>query len=260
MQRLRIGKKQAGDEDDALLEEAIKLAAVEEKEMKVKEKENCTHGYDSSSIFQARICEDYLKVFTEGYHAALDDNTIPGRLDCIAKGFSTARMKYTNELKQEYYLERLKSYSFAEGTKFILDGNYDGARVCAIVALQMKVLCAVTVPDAQKCDELSDADEHTLVQFFRKHIPCSCLEEKYKQVKSITKMGICGNGACPLPGNRAVRSKMLKCTGCHNVSYCSRECQEAAWAKHKKICGKVLGQITNDIRELLGKKKIDEQN
>src|SRR5210317_1033358 len=68
MQRLKIGE-QEGDEDDeeAMLEQAIKLATIEEQEMKVKEKENCTHGYNPSSIFQARICEDYLKTFTESY-------------------------------------------------------------------------------------------------------------------------------------------------------------------------------------------------
>ncbi len=72
MQRLRIDKQQAGDEDDALLEEAIKLAAVEEQEMKEKEKENCTHDYNPSSIFQARFCEDFLKTFTESYHSAIN--------------------------------------------------------------------------------------------------------------------------------------------------------------------------------------------
>ena len=63
MQRLKISKREAGDEDDALLEEAIKLAAVEEQEMKVKEKENCTHGYNPS-IFQKEFCEDYFKKYT----------------------------------------------------------------------------------------------------------------------------------------------------------------------------------------------------
>lgn len=38
MQRLRIGEQQTDGGDDALLEEAIKLAAAEEQEMKVKEK------------------------------------------------------------------------------------------------------------------------------------------------------------------------------------------------------------------------------
>ena len=57
MQRLKIGKQQA-DEDDALLEEAIKLAAVEEQEMKAKDKENCTHGYNPSSTFR----HDFVKI------------------------------------------------------------------------------------------------------------------------------------------------------------------------------------------------------
>ena len=96
-----------------------------------------------------------------------------------------------------------------------------------------------------KIMELSLADEHTLVQFFRKQIPCSCLDEKYKEVKSITKMGICFNDCCPLPGSM-IRSKMLRCTGCingHNVSYCSRACQEAHWPVHKIVCGKTTQEM-----------------
>jgi hypothetical protein len=89
MQRLRIEKQQADDEDDALLEQAIKLAAVEEQEMKLKEtemkaketemkeeeKDNCTHGYNPSSIFQTRYCADSLKTFTESYHSATRGNS-----------------------------------------------------------------------------------------------------------------------------------------------------------------------------------------
>jgi hypothetical protein len=60
MQRLRIGE-QKGDEDEHL-EEAIKLAAIEEQEMKERGKENCTHGYNPSSTRQARVLEDFMKI------------------------------------------------------------------------------------------------------------------------------------------------------------------------------------------------------
>ena len=63
MQRLKIGDKQAGEEDDALLEEAIKLAAVEKLQIEKEEKENCTHGYNTS-MFQKEFCEDYFKIYT----------------------------------------------------------------------------------------------------------------------------------------------------------------------------------------------------
>ena len=256
MQRLKIGDKQADEDDvEAMLEQAIKLAAVEEqemkgkeKEMKVGEKENCTHGYNHpSSRFQARYCENYLKSFTESFHNA-SRNSRRDRLQSALDAFKTAHdtsAKTTKVSRNRSNFECINLCCVAEGTTFILDGKSDDARLCAVLALYIKRTTADELPDPQNMIELLDGDEHTLVQFFRKQIPCSCLDEKYKQVKSITKMGICFNESCPLPGNM-IRSKMLRCTGCingHNVSYCSRACQEADWPKHKIVCGKTAQEI-----------------
>jgi hypothetical protein len=250
-----IGDKQACNEDDAFLEEAIKLAAVEEQEMKAKEKENCTHGYNPSSIFEARFCENYLKAFTESYHnnASTRGNKPLARLSTANAAFSTAidrsnSANTTNISRKKSDIECINPFCVAEGTKNILDGKSDAARVCAVLALYMNFNMNYTkgdeFPDLQKMMEVIDGDEHTLVQFFRKQIPCSCLDEKYKEVKSITKMGVCCNDdSCPLPGNMAIRSKMLQCTRCRNVSYCSKECQEADWPKHKQACGKTFQEI-----------------
>ena len=268
MQRLRIEKQQADDEDDALLEQAIKLAAVEEQEMKVKEtemkeeeeqKDNCTHGYNPSSIFQARYCADYLKTFTESYHSATRGNSRDGRFKSIMGTLGTAvtaatSANFTNISRDLSNRDSVNPFCLAKGTKFILDGNCDDARLCAVLA----VFNTDKLPNTRKMIELLDGDEHTLVQFFRKQIPCSCLDEKYKEVKSTTKMGICFNDECPLPGSMAVRSKMLRCTGClnyHYVSYCSRECQEADWPHHKKLCGKTVQEIaaTQDFQDAFAK-------
>ncbi len=80
-------------------------------------------------------------------------------------------------------------------------------------------------------------DEHTLVSFLRKNIPCNCLDEKYNEVKdTVKKMGLCQNRHCKIPGCQVERSKMLKCARCLSVSYCSSECQAAHWCEHKKRC------------------------
>jgi hypothetical protein len=249
MQRLKIGKQQAGDDDDALLEQAIKLAAIEEQEIKVTGKENCMHGYIPSSIFQARFCEDFMKTFMESYLAST--RKIRGNSPCDQmKSFKVALGTVCSTINTSRIRSNaacINLFCLAEGVKFILDGNYDDARLCAILALMIKTTKADKLPDNQKSLELQCGDEQTLVQFFRKQIPCSCLDEKYKEVKSITKMGVCYNEDCPLPGKMAVRSKMLQCTGCgnngRNVSYCSRQCQKADWPVHKKYCGKTVQEI-----------------
>ena len=250
MRRLKIGEprgEQQGDEDDALLEQAIILA---EQEMKVKGKENCTHGYNPSSIFQARYCEDFVKKFLESYYSATRGDSRLDGLNSVIDAFGTTittSTVTTYASRNKSNKECISSCCLAKGTKFILDGKSDDApRLCAVLASYMKRADEGELPDFQKIMELLDADEHTLVQFFRKQIPCSCLDEKYKQVKSITKMGICYNEGCPLPGKMAVRSKMFRCTGCLNyryVSYCSRECQEAHWPRHKEFCGKTTQEI-----------------
>ena len=268
MQRLKIGE-QKGDEDDveAMLDEAIILAAVEKQEMKVKEKENCTHGYRSSRL-QAQFCENHLKTFMESYHVHLKTfmesyqstcyDGVHARCNSANAAFSTAITKSfstTNVSRNASNAACVKPFCLAEGTKIILDGNYDDARLPALLALITKSADAAELPDRQKMLELLDGDEHTLVQFFRKQIPCSCLDEKHKEVKSVTKMGICFNDAsCPLPGNMAVRSKMLRCTGCRNVNYCSRECQEANWPMHKNFCGLTTQEIAAKTLEIAAKR------
>ena len=83
---------------------------------------------------------------------------------------------------------------------------------------------------------------HTLVQFLRKRIPCSCLKQKRKEVKSITKMGRCCRRACPLPNRMTAKNTMVYCTKCKLANYCSRQCQEADWKMHKQLCQGVQAQ------------------
>ena len=87
-----------------------------------------------------------------------------------------------------------------------------------------------------KIVELCVGDDHTLVSYYRKRIPCSCLDEKYKKVKSVKKMGFCYNIDCNMPDGMVERGKMFCCTRCGDANYCSVECQKADRKKHKKLC------------------------
>ena len=52
MKRLQIGIK---NDDDALLEEAMKLAAFEQKEFEEEQRKNCKHGYTPSPLMSALL-------------------------------------------------------------------------------------------------------------------------------------------------------------------------------------------------------------
>ena len=137
------------------------------------------------------------------------------------------------------------SYYLCHGTESILEGNDSYAHECAIYARYMEQWTAVyldmthAIMNWSKVEAMS-ADSHTRVKFLRRRIPCRCLDKKYDEVKSITKMGLCFNQQCP---DRIVeRSKTMYCSGCRSVTYCSRECHKASWTAHKEICDEIAAR------------------
>ena len=123
------------------------------------------------------------------------------------------------------------------GADEILKGEYDYARECAIIARYFEQFIAVVLKRIQatikfnKVEEVS-LDLHTLVKFFRHRIPCSCLDEKYEEVKNVIKVGMCYNKQCNLPNRMTERRKSMYCSRCRCATYCSRECQKAHWSTH----------------------------
>ncbi len=146
-------------------------------------------------------------------------------------------------------MEKVVLYLLCIGTTHFLDGNtHYGVCGAAYFAIYLEQFIAGVFHKKQativwtKIIETLEADEHTLVRFLQKRVPCSCLDEKYKEVKSITKMGICGNPECSLPERKAARSKMLYCTRCCAVNYCTQECQVADWQRHRKFCNSLVAR------------------
>ncbi len=137
------------------------------------------------------------------------------------------------------------SYCLSKGTQDLLDGkllSHSDARKNATCVRYFQQHIAVELKQTQalfnwpKICDTRYADEHTLVKFFRKRIPCSCLNEKYEEVKHITKKGICNNEECSTQSRWVDRSRTKYCSRCRCVAYCSRECQEAHWSEHKTDC------------------------
>jgi len=251
MERLNIDD----DTEVALLDEAIKLAAAEKEALEsraVEEEKSftivtrqsrtiqCYHGYVPGE--DHFIIDNFVKTFLSGFNS-LGGETYVGEHINVAH---QATREQHPEVGNDYCKMKLVLSLFLfQGTQAVLEGRIGDARSFAAVAFYLEDYItfhfedeANDVFDAVKQLELLIADQHTLVKYLRKNIPCSCLDEKYKQVKSITKMGFCCNENCSLPSRMVERSTMLYCTRCRTVNYCSRECQKAAWPKHKSHCDK----------------------
>ena len=253
MQQLKIDDDEA--DEDTFLEEAIKLAAAEKEALKAAEKEekkafkrtitlnnnNCMHGFDTHGDPEkarrvVEFCEEYLDAFY-----STTGSTV------LAVGIKTANELTGEKFDDVWYnlpeMELVVSCFVTCATDEYLKGEIMSARVRAAIANYFEsIVCFMlqtknkNIADTTKMTELTIADEHTLVKYLRKHISCECLDEKYKQVKSITKMGSCANQLCS--NRRVERKSMLYCTRCRIVNYCSSACQNVDWPKHKEHCGK----------------------
>ena len=146
-------------------------------------------------------------------------------------------------------MEIVMSYYLCHGTESILEGNDSYAHECAMYARYMEQWTAIyldmthAIMNWSKVEAMSIGDIHTCVKLFRRRIPCSCLDEKYDEVKNITEMGICYSPECKFPDGCVERSKTMYCSGCRCVTYCSRECQKASWTTHKEECDGCVARI-----------------
>ena len=200
----------------------------------------CWHGFVPLSHGSSNwICKDFINA----YLAAYDSEDKVGR--AIVTAYNATKGEYANVYSSK--LDIVVSLLLSRGTTLILEGKNKPARLYASLACYFEdYMAAVGLhkskasPSLSKQFELLSADDHTLVSYYRKRIPCDCLDEKYKEVKSVKKMGLCDNLDCNLPGRKAERSKMFSCTRCAEANYCSDECQRAAWKKHKVYCDDIV--------------------
>ena len=198
----------------------------------------CRHGCPSPSLSpdEGKMFKDFINAYIDIFRSH----------NKVAEGFVEA-YEATEEKYAEVYASKLDiviSLLLGNGTQMILEGDNSQAQLYAFLASyfeQVFLEClhqTKTTVNSTSPPELYGADDHTLVSYYRKRIPCSCLDEKYKEVKSVKKMGLCRNPNCSLPDHgRVERSKMFSCARCGNVNYCSVECQRADWIRHREGCG-----------------------
>ena len=89
---------------------------------------------------------------------------------------------------------------------------------------------------AMMAQDLVDGGEREVTKFFRKRIACSCLDDKWKQVKRQPKLG-----ACMHCNQQNRRSELMLCTRCRAGQYCSKDCQLTDVPRHKDCCMRHAG-------------------
>ena len=62
-----------------------------------------------------------------------------------------------------------------------------------------------------RVNDLLIGDDRRRVSYLKKRIPCSCLDAKFKELKSLPKMGMCCAADCSFPKRRVKLSAMLSC-------------------------------------------------
>ena len=204
----------------------------------------CTHGFTPRS---EQICIEFISTFTRQFFEFSGRKSLAA---CLEVADKATLDKFADVWNDSVKMKIVISMYLFNGTQDVLENNYDNANQHATFARYFEQHIAVELEQSQalvnwpKVDDTYDADEHTLVKFFRKRIPCSCLDEKYEEVKHITKMGFCYNPQCSIPGRSVKRSKAKYCSRCRCVTYCSRECQVADWSSHKPNCDNGAAIIT----------------
>mmetsp|Transcript_4929 Transcript_4929/g.7206 ORF Transcript_4929/g.7206 Transcript_4929/m.7206 type:complete len:258 (-) Transcript_4929:161-934(-) len=202
--------------------------------LQLQDTDSCVHGYEPPVEAAAEFVKHFLHIFGQV--------PIEGNPHGVATAAS--REKYPEVWTSDGKMTVIKSLFLAVGTNCIVSGDIDLARQCASCANYFKSFIEDIFQQSRplslevdKNIELFMADEHTLVRYFQKHIPCPCLDGKYKEVKRVKKLGFCSNPQCKIPDRMAERSAMLYCQRCRQANYCSRECQEDHWrAGHKERC------------------------
>ena len=238
--------RKAAKEAKAKEEEEAAAAKKEQKSLEVQMQLlaidgllQCRHGFERHDP-DPSISREFIFAFSDGCNTKFKS----GERDLgilFDAGIIATDEKYAAVWGDVAKMEAVVSFCVAIGTN-ILDENKHDASFFACLARFFEQRIATDLRKTQHAIkwqhiiELLRADDHTLVKFLRKRIACKCLDEKYKEVKYVTKMGVCSNPRCSLPRRRVERSMMFCCTRCGIFFYCSRECQTAHWPEHKQYC------------------------
>jgi hypothetical protein len=208
----------------------------------------CMHGFDPFP--DDHVCIKFIRAFVLEFYKCMREypdltQTEKIVIECLSNAKDSIQAEYSDVWNSADKIKQVISYFLCNGTVLFLEADADNCRMSAVLArffeqwLKVKVHRIQACIDWPKVVESGGGDEHTVVKYFWRSIRCSCLDEKYEEVKSVTKMGICFNLHCAHQRRTVERSKLRCCSRCRSITYCSRECQVADWSSHKELCDKV---------------------
>ena len=203
--------------------------------------QRCRHGLELES-HEVKLFMEFSTAFDNAYNEELYSGSTSMESCCDA-GMVAAEENFSDICDSATKLKKVVSYYVARAVQYLFNGHDRHACFEASYAKYFEQYIRVYIEKTQpfiewpQIMELQFTDLHTLVKFLRKRIPCKCLDKKYNEVKSMTKMGMCSSLECTLPFRMVAKSEMFCCTGCREVFYCSPECQRAHWkCGHKEDC------------------------
>ena len=218
--------------------------------------QQCDHG--RAAIFEGKCLSpderfflDFIKEFTSIYNDCIDRKIV--LMDSLYLARDATLETYATVWEDAAKVEWIVSFYVANATEYIVryENIPNDAYVIASFAYFFENYHKTTINSnrwQQKVVELQNSpDPHSLVELLRKRIPCKCLDKKYQEVKSISKMGFCVNIECTLPKRMTTQSDMFICGGCQLVCYCSSECQKADWKRHKEACKMVRREVIEAV-------------
>lgn len=218
------------------------------------EREGCNHGFSMLPIESpdSQTLEDFMKSLRADVHADLlvyGANT--DAADATQMVMAALKM-HPDVLNNKTLRESAISFLVRFGTDTILEDdqvgihNIRGAALFALYAIALenydtsKPLYREDLSDMManedffmKYRDLVQGCERSVLRFFCRRTPCSCLNKKALQMHQ-PKTGLCDH--CD---DRIESKSLWKCTGCNAFQYCSKGCQKAAWPGHKGNCNRL---------------------